>query len=120
VFGRQDLAVPTRVFLRNKTIRFGSGKAFSNNKVAQRLSNASCIIVRISGSWLVSITLFDPGLKTRWVLAAHKGPQLATAVLLPPSCDDVSVSSPSDRVPTGGALPEDVPPVGVGAFKVGL
>jgi len=68
---------------------------------------------------MVSIILFDPGLKARCVSAGHEGLQLHASLVSLCSCDDVSVSPPCDRVSTG-ALPEDIPPVGVGAFKVGL
>ena len=78
---------------------------------------------------MVSITLFDPGLKARCISAGHKGLHLgAMSVLLPlPSCDDVTVSLPYDNkvsLPCHrvvmGTLPEDVPPVGVGAFEARL
>ena len=95
------------------------------------------MIVRISRIWMVSITLFDPGLKARCISAGHKGLHLgAMSVLLPlPSCDDVTVSLPYDNkvslpydnkvsLPCHrvvmGTLPEDVPPVGVGAFEARL
>jgi len=79
------------------------------------------MIVHISRIWIVSITLFDPGLKARCVSASHEGLHLGmmSVLLLLPSCDDVTVSPPCDRV-VMGALPEDVPLVGAGAFEARL
>jgi hypothetical protein len=97
----------------------GSENVFSNSKDAQRFSKPSCMVVCNSGGWMVSIILFDPGLKARFVLAGHKGLQLHRLLVPFHSYDTVSVSLPCDRVSTG-ALPEDVPPVEVEVFKVGL
>jgi len=69
------------------------------------------MVTYISGSWIVSITLFDPGLKTRFVSAGYEGLHLVfTMVLSLPSCDDITVSPPCDRGVVG-ALPEDISPV---------
>jgi len=68
---------------------------------------------------MVSIILFDPGLKVRFVSAGHEGLQLHRSLVPFRSCDDVSVSPPCDRVSIG-ALPEDVPPVEAEVFEVGL
>src|SRR5216683_4744029 len=125
MFRRQDLAAAMRVFLRNRTVRLGSGNTFSNNKAARRLSKASCMVVHIRRGWMVSIILFDPGLKTRCVLVDHEGPHLRatsvfTTVLPLPSCNDiVSVSPPCDRV-LMDLQPGDIPSVGVGPFEVRL
>ena len=78
---------------------------------------------------MVSITLFDLGLKIRCVSAGHEGLHLgATSVLLPlPSCDDVTVSPPCDNKVSPpcdrvvmGALSEDVPLVGAGVSEARL
>src|SRR6266851_6220656 len=125
MFRRQDLAAAMRVFLRNRTVRLGSGNAFSNNKATRRLLKASYMVVYIRRGWMVSIILFDLGLKMRCVSADHEGPYLCatsvfTTVLPLPSCDDiVSVSPPCDRVPTD-PQPGDIPSVGVGPFEVRL
>ena len=68
---------------------------------------------------MVSIILFDPGLKARFVLAGHKGLQLHRSLVPFHSYDNVLVSPPCDRVSTG-ALPKDVPPVEVEVFEVRL
>jgi hypothetical protein len=115
---RWDLAAPIRVFQRKRIVRLGSGNVFSNNKVARRSSKESCMIVHISGIWMVSITLFDLGLKARCVSAGHEELHLGmtSILLLLPFCDYVTVSPLCDRV-VMGTLPEDVPLVGAGAFK---
>ncbi len=83
------------------------------------------MVVHIRRGWMVSIILFDPGLKMRCVSADHKGPHLRvmlvfTMVLSLPSCNNiVSVSPPYDRV-LMDPQPGDIPSVGVGPFEVGL
>jgi hypothetical protein len=116
---RQDLAAATRLFLTKSIVRLGSGNVFSNSKDARRFSKPSCMVVCNSGGWMVSIILFDPGLKARFVSAGHKGLQLHRSLVPFHSCDNVSVLPPCDRVLTG-ALSEDVPPVEVEVFEVGL